>query len=126
MATSKLQVYECAVCGNMVEVIRAADGTLVCCDVPMNALTENTTDAAQEKHVPVIEKVDGGVKVTVGSVAHPMQADHSIEWIEAVAGKLALRHALVPGEAPEAVFPIEADGVAARAHCNLHGLWKSE
>ena len=124
MASSNLQVYKCGVCGAEVEVIRGGGGTLVCCGEPMDLLAENTTDAAQEKHVPVIEKVDGGVKVSVGSVAHPMGADHLIEWIEVVADGKIYRHSLKPGDAPEAVFPVEADHLTARAYCNLHGLWK--
>jgi superoxide reductase len=125
MASSNLQVYKCGVCGSEVTVIRGGEGTLVCCDQPMNLQAENTTDAAQEKHVPVIEKVDGGVKVSVGSVAHPMGDDHLIEWIEVVADGKVYRQTLKPGDTPEAVFAIEADQVTARAFCNLHGLWKS-
>lgn len=125
MASSNLQVYKCGVCGSEVEVIRGGGGTLVCCDKPMNLQAENTTDAAQEKHVPVIEKVDGGVKVTVGSVAHPMGEDHLIEWIEVVADGKVYRQSLKPGNAPVAVFGVEADQLMARAYCNLHGLWKS-
>ncbi len=125
MASSNLQVYKCGICGAEVEVIRGGGGTLVCCGKPMNLLAENSTDAAQEKHVPVIEKVGGGVKVSVGSVAHPMGDDHLIEWIEVVAGGKVYRQTLKPGDTPEAVFAVEADQVTARAYCNLHGLWKS-
>ncbi len=125
MATQRLQVYKCNICGNMVEVIHAGAGELVCCGQPMELLTENTTDAALEKHVPVIEKVDGGIKVKVGSVAHPMQEDHYIEWIEVVIDGKAYRQFLSPGDAPEAVFPVEGDRITAREFCNLHGLWKS-
>ena len=124
MASSNLQVYKCGVCGAEVEVIRGGGGTLVCCNKPMNLLAENTTDAAQEKHVPVIEKVDGGVKVSVGSVAHPMVEDHLIEWIEIIADGKIQRQSLKPGDAPEAVFSVEAAQITARAYCNLHGLWK--
>jgi superoxide reductase len=124
MATSKLQVYKCSKCGNIVEVIHASVGELVCCGVPMQLLTENTTDAALEKHVPVIEKVEGGVKVKVGDVAHPMVADHYIEWIEVVVGSRACRQFLEPGQAPEAFFAVDGGSVIARAYCNLHGLWK--
>ena len=126
MASSNLQVYKCDVCGAEVEVVHGGGGTLVCCNTPMNLLAENTTDAAQEKHVPVIEKVDGGVKVSVGSVAHPMGEDHLIEWIEVVADGKIYRQLLKPGDAPEAVFPVKADQLAARAYCNLHGLWKND
>jgi len=125
MPTNSFQVYQCAVCGNMVEVVRAAGGTLVCCNQPMKLLTENTTDAAQEKHVPVIEKVEGGVKVKVGSVAHPMTEDHLIEWIELIGGGKACHRRLTPGAAPEAVFPVEGEQITVRAFCNLHGLWKA-
>ena len=120
----KLQVYKCNICGNIVEVLHGGEGELVCCDEPMELQTENTTDAAKEKHVPVIEKIDGGYKVKVGSVAHPMEEKHYIEWIELLADGKAYRHFLKPGDAPEAVFNINADSVSAREYCNLHGLWK--
>ena len=89
----------------------------------MKLFTENTVDAAQEKHVPVVEKVDGGFKVTVGSVAHPMEDSHYIEWIEVIAGDKIYRQFLNPGDTPEAFFAIDADTVKAREYCNLHGLW---
>jgi superoxide reductase len=112
-------------CGNMVEVVHEAAGQLTCCSQPMTLQEENTVDAALEKHVPVLEQIDGGYKVTVGSVAHPMEDDHYIEWIELLAGDTVLRHFLSPGEVPEAVFNTEISGAKARAYCNLHGLWKS-
>ena len=105
----KLQVYKCDACGNIVEVLHGGGGELVCCGEPMKLLVENTVDAAKEKHVPVIEKVDGGVKVKVGSVAHPMEDSHYIEWVEVIADGEAYRQFLNPGEAPEATFCIEAD-----------------
>jgi superoxide reductase len=125
MATKRSQVYRCNRCGNMVEVVRDAAGTLVCCGQQMELLAENSTDAAGEKHVPVIEKVDGGVKVKVGSVPHPMQEDHYIEWVQLLVGDQSYRRFLAPGQAPEAVFPVDADGAVAREFCNLHGLWTS-
>ena len=125
MATKKLEVYKCLVCGNMVEVIHQGEGELVCCGQAMKLLAENSVDAAKEKHVPVVEKVEGGYKVTVGSVPHPMEEKHSIEWIELVADGKAYRQFLSPGDAPEATFAVEAQDVVAREHCNLHGLWKS-
>ena len=91
----------------------------------MKLLVENTVDAAKEKHVPVIEKVDGGVKVKVGSVSHPMEESHYIEWVEIIADGEAYRQFLNPGEAPEATFCIKADQITAREYCNLHGLWKA-
>ena len=125
MATKRLEIYKCGVCGNMVEVIHTGEGELVCCGQPMKLLKENSVDAAQEKHVPVVEKVDGGYKVTVGSVPHPMEEKHFIEWIELLADGKACRQFLSPGAAPEATFNLEASEVSAREHCNLHGLWKS-
>ncbi|MBF0449204.1 MAG: desulfoferrodoxin [Candidatus Magnetomorum sp.] len=121
----KLGIYKCEICGNMVEVIHAGAGELVCCGKPMVFMKENTVDAAKEKHVPVIEKVPGGVKVKVGEVAHPMDEKHSIEWIEILAGGKAYRQFLNPGDTPEATFPVEADTIIAREFCNLHGLWKA-
>jgi len=121
----RLYVYKCEICGNIVELLHAGGGELVCCGQPMNLLKENTVDAAREKHVPVVEKIDGGFKVKVGSVAHPMEKKHYIEWIEIIAGDTVYRQHLNPGEQPEAVFKIEAAEVTAREYCNLHKLWKS-
>lgn len=123
---SREEVYKCTVCGNIVEVFHGGKGQLVCCGKPMNLLNENTTDAATEKHVPVIEKVDEGYKVTVGSVLHPMEDAHFIEWIEVLAGNKVYRKHLKPGDTPEAVFCIDADSITAREYCNLHGHWKAE
>lgn len=118
-------VYQCEMCGNMVEVLQAGGGDLVCCGQPMKLLAENSTDAAKEKHVPVIVKGDGGYTVKVGSVAHPMTAEHLIEWIELIAGSTVYRQALKAGDAPEAFFATMATQVSARAYCNLHGLWRA-
>jgi superoxide reductase len=123
--TEKLQIYKCEVCGNIVEMLHAGAGQLVCCGQPMKLFQENTTDAAKEKHVPVIEKTATGFKVKVGSVAHPMEAAHYIEWIEVIADGQAYRKFLNPGEAPEATFEIKAEKITAREYCNLHGLWKA-
>ncbi|MBN2210167.1 MAG: desulfoferrodoxin [Sedimentisphaerales bacterium] len=124
MAT-QLEIYKCEICGNIVEVLHGGDGELVCCGEPMRLMKENTVDAAKEKHVPVIEKTPDGVKVKVGSVAHPMEEKHYIEWIELIADGKAYRQFLKPGQAPEAVFNIKAAKLTAREHCNLHGLWKA-
>jgi len=121
----KLEVYKCEACGNIVEVLHGGGGELVCCGAPMKLMVENTVDAAKEKHVPVIEKIDGGVKVTVGSVAHPMEDKHYIEWIEIIADGKIYRQFLNPGQTPEAIFKVEAAKVSAREYCNLHGLWKA-
>ena len=123
--TKKLQIYKCKVCGNIVEVLHEGAGELVCCGQPMILREENTVDAAREKHVPVVEKTTGGVKVKVGSVAHPMEEKHYIEWIEIISDGKAYRQFLKPGDAPEATFDIEAGDVTAREYCNLHGLWKA-
>ena len=120
----KLQIYKCLVCGNIVEVLHGGVGELVCCGQPMELLDEKTADAATEKHVPVIEKIDGGYRVKVGSVPHPMEDKHYIEWIELLADGKAYRQFLEPGSEPEAIFNIEASLVTAREHCNVHGLWK--
>ncbi len=123
--TKRLQIYKCEICGNMVEMIHEGIGQLVCCGQPMKNYMENTVDASQEKHVPVVEKIAGGFKVKVGSVPHPMEEKHYIEWIEVIADGKAYRQFLKPGDAPEAVFMIDASTVTAREYCNLHGLWKS-
>jgi superoxide reductase len=123
----KLSIYKCNKCGNVVEVVHGGPGALSCCGEDMVLLSENTTDAAQEKHVPVIEKVDGGYKVSVGSVAHPMEDKHYIEWIELItASGKAYRQFLNPGEEPVAFFNVNDKKVTAREHCNLHGVWKAE
>ena len=123
--TNRLEIYRCEVCGNIVEVVHPSGGTLVCCGQPMKLVTENSVDAAKEKHVPVIEAIDGGYKVKIGSVPHPMEEKHHIEWIELVADGKAYRQFLNPGEVAEAVFMVEAKEVSAREYCNLHGLWKA-
>ncbi len=122
----QLEIYKCEVCGNIVEVLHGGAGDLVCCGQPMVLMTENTTDAAKEKHVPVIEKTADGYLVKVGSVAHPMEEKHYIEWIELIADGKAYRQFLKPGEKPEATFCIKADKVSAREYCNIHGLWKKD
>lgn len=120
----RLEVYKCDLCGNIVEVLYGADGELVCCGQPMVLLKENTVDAAKEKHVPVVEKIAGGYKVTVGSVPHPMEEKHYIQWIELLADGKSYIQFLNPGDTPEAVFMIDAASATAREFCNLHGLWK--
>ncbi|MHC4713918.1 MAG: desulfoferrodoxin [Planctomycetota bacterium] len=121
----KLEVYKCEVCGNIVEVLHGGAGTLVCCNQPMVLLEAKEADEGKEKHVPVIERVETGFKVSVGSVPHPMEDKHFIEWIELVADGAAYRRFLNPGGAPEALFCIEATEVTAREHCNVHGMWKA-
>ncbi len=121
----RLEIYKCEVCGNIVEVLHGGQGELVCCGKPMVRFVENTVDAAKEKHVPVIEKIEGGVKVKVGDVAHPMEAKHWIEWVEIIVDGKTYRQYLNPGDEPEATFNVQADQITAREYCNLHGLWKA-
>ena len=121
----RLEIYKCDVCGNIVEVVHAGGGQLVCCGQPMNLQVENSVDAAKEKHVPVAEKMPDGMLVKVGSVAHPMEEKHYIEWIEIIdeQGK-AYRKFLKPGDAPEASFCVPEGAYTLREYCNLHGLWR--
>ena len=123
--TVQKQVYKCNVCGNIVEVLHAGDGELVCCGQPMGLFQEKVTDAGLEKHVPVIEAAGGGTKVKVGDVPHPMEEKHYIEWVEIIAGDESCRQFLKPGDKPEAEFAIGAQKVKAREYCSVHGLWKS-
>ena len=121
----KMEIYKCEACGNIIEVLHAGQGELVCCGSPMKLFKENTVDAAKEKHVPVVEKTAGGVTVKVGEVAHPMEEKHYIEWIEIIADGAVYRKFLAPGDTPEATFNVTADQVTAREYCSLHGLWKA-
>jgi len=123
--TERLQIYKCEVCGNIVEMLHAGKGEMICCGQPMKLYKENTIDAVVEKHVPVVSKNDKGVSVKVGSITHPMEESHYIEWIEVVAGDKAYRQFLKPGQSPEAFFCIDSEKLIAREFCNLHGLWKS-
>lgn len=120
--TELKEVYRCGICGNVVEVLHTGVGTLVCCGQPMTLMRENVVDAAQEKHVPVVEKTKDGMLVKIGSVPHPMEEKHHIEWIEVLGDGIVSRKFLKPGEKPEAAFSVQG---TARAYCNLHGLWKS-
>jgi superoxide reductase len=121
----RLEIFKCEICGNIVEVIHAGKGELVCCFKPMTLVKENTVDASREKHVPVIEKTEDGIVVKVGSVAHPMEEKHYIEWIEVIVDGRAYRQFLSPGGMPEAFFPVKGAEVTAREYCNMHGLWKA-
>lgn len=121
-----LGVYKCEICGNIVEVLHAGAGELVCCGQPMKLLTEKTEDAGMEKHVPVVETSDGRTRVKIGSVPHPMEEKHHIEWVEIITEKEVVRKFLKPGEAPEAEFCVAGKILKARDYCNIHGLWKKE
>lgn len=121
----RLEVYKCEICGNIVEVLHGGGGKLICCGQPMKLFDEKTADAATEKHVPVVEKTESATKVKVGSVPHPMEEAHFIEWIEIVTDSGVVRRYLKPDEAPEAVFDCKKDISFAREYCSVHGLWKS-
>lgn len=125
--TRKKQIYKCDVCGNIVEVLNIGAESLVCCGQAMRLLNEKTDDAGNEKHVPVIEKTDFGYKIKVGSIEHPMEENHFIEWIEINTddGKSGKKF-LNPGEKPEAEFYTKSEKVTARAYCNIHELWASK
>lgn len=119
------QVYKCGICGNIVEMTHPGAGHLVCCGQPMELQKENTVDAAKEKHMPIIEKTEKGIKVKVGSIPHPMEEAHYIEWIEIIADGKSYKNFLKPNDRPETEFCVEAEDITAREYCNLHGLWKS-
>lgn len=121
----KLEIYQCLLCGNMTEVLHAGDGELVCCGQPMKKLIAKKEDAGREKHVPVIEKANGVITVKIGSVPHPMEEKHYIEWIEIVADGKAYRQFLKPCDQPQGRFYITADNITAREHCTIHGLWEN-
>jgi superoxide reductase len=120
----QLQVYKCPICGNIVEVLHGGVGDLVCCGKLMENLTAKTAEQGKEKHVPVVEKVNGGFNVKIGSVPHPMEENHYIEWVEVITDGKAYRQFLKPGQSPEASFKLEAASVVAREHCNVHGMWE--
>ncbi|MFO7818947.1 MAG: desulfoferrodoxin [Halanaerobacter sp.] len=119
-------IYKCDICGNVVEVAEAGQPALVCCGEEMNKLEEQTEDAANEKHVPVVNEVEGGVEVVVGTTLHPMEEDHSIRFIEVLTADQVLRAELNPGDEPKAVFDVDADEIVkVREYCDVHGLWKA-
>ncbi len=124
--SKKLEIFKCPLCGNIVEVMHAGPGALVCCGQNMSLMSENTTDAATEKHVPVIEMGNGVITVKVGSIPHPMEDAHYIEWIELLADGKAYTQFLKPGQAAEATFNLSASKVSVREYCNLHGHWSAE
>ncbi len=123
--TKRLEVYKCEVCGNIVEVLHSGPGALVCCGQPMKLQAEKTEDQGKEKHVPVVESIEKGMKVMVGSVPHPMEDNHFIEWVEIDTEDGVARKFLKPGEAPEAEFEGIKEGKVTREYCSVHGLWKS-
>ncbi len=126
--TKQNQIYKCNICGNIVEVLHPGQGELICCGQPMEKMEEKNKDEGQEKHVPVVEKTATGIKIKVGSIPHPMEEEHFIEWIELIIGDKIYRKFLKPGQAPEAMFEVEVTDVKeilAREYCNVHGLWQN-
>ena len=127
--TEKEQIYRCNICGNMMEVLHLGTGKMLCCNNQMELLKERSEDMGFEKHRPVIEKTPNGVKVKIGSLPHPMEDNHCIEWVEVIADNQIYRHVFYPGEQPEAEFKIKAEDISsvkAREYCSVHGLWVSE
>ncbi|HDO19932.1 MAG: desulfoferrodoxin [archaeon GB-1845-036] len=124
--TNFKQIYKCMICGNIVEILHPGIGQLVCCNQPMKLLELKFKEQGLEKHVPVLERFKAGWKVKVGSVPHPMEEKHYIEWIELNANGESFKFFLKPGDKPEAIFNVEAENVWARIYCNIHGLWTSK
>lgn len=127
--TEEKQVYRCNICGNIVEVLHLGVGKLVCCDNEMQLLKEKSEGVGPEKHVPIIEQTENGIKVKIGEIIHPMEENHCIEWVEIVTDKGIYRKVFKPGDNPEAEFNVgieDVNEVSAREYCSIHGLWKSE
>ena len=121
------EIYKCDICGNIIEVFHGGGGDLICCGKPMELMSEKTEDEGKEKHVPVVEKTEKGVLVKIGSIPHPMEEAHHIEWIEIITAKGNCRKFLKPGETSEAEFEIkEEEIIKVREYCNIHGLWNLE
>jgi superoxide reductase len=125
----KDSIYKCEICGNVVSVIEAGKGELVCCGEPMKKLEEQTIEQeGKEKHVPIIEKSDNGIKVKIGSVPHPMEDSHFIELVQVISNDgIITGKRLKPGDLPEVEFCCinYSDDLKARIFCNVHGVWKS-
>lgn len=121
------QIYKCELCGNIIEVNHASGGQLVCCGQPMTLQKDNVVEASKEKHIPVVEKLDGEILVKVGSIDHPMEEKHYIEWIELIFNNKIYKKFLKPGDKPEARFKVCDTNLefTVKAYCNLHGLWKA-
>ncbi|MDO5564366.1 MAG: desulfoferrodoxin family protein [Eubacteriales bacterium] len=121
----QIEFYKCEICGNIVAKIVDGKGELVCCGKPMHLLKAGEIDAAQEKHVPKIEKKGNEVNVKVGEVDHPMTEEHYIQWVALETDKGIKINKWVPNQKPETTFPIppNANVIKVYAYCNLHGLW---
>jgi superoxide reductase len=121
------QIYRCSICKNVVEIVYAGGGNLVCCNQPMELVRPidigDEKSAVSQKHVPIIEKMNGSVKIVVGEIIHPMTENHHIVWIELICDGKVCRKFLKVGDRPEATFRVEGSNFKARAYCNIHGLW---
>ncbi|MCK5223242.1 desulfoferrodoxin [Candidatus Calescamantes bacterium] len=121
------EIFRCNVCGQIIDVLNCGQGQLVCCDQPMEKLTEQTADSTTEKHVPIVEQRDGKTYVKVGSVPHPMDEKHYIKWVEVQFEDGFAIKFLKPGEAPEKEFPFNMNEITkAREYCSIHNLWASD
>lgn len=123
---NKNEIYKCEVCGNIVGILTVGGGELICCQKPMLLQKENSIDTTTEKHIPIIERIDDKIIITVGEISHPMEDAHYIKWIEIIADKKVYRQNLKPSDKPKIEFYLSAKNITARAYCNLHGLWKSK
>jgi len=124
--TELKELYKCSICGNVVEIVHRGAQALVCCNQPMEKLEAKTEDEGKEKHLPLVEATDVGIRVRVGSIEHPMEAKHAIKFIEVLTYNQVLRAELEPGEKPVAEFAAKPEDVlAVREYCNLHGLWQT-
>lgn len=123
----ELKFYRCKHCGQIVAIVKGTGVPIICCGEPMQEIKAGEMDASVEKHVPVFEVKDDKVYVTIGSVNHPMEEAHYIEWVALKTKFGNQRKALKPGDEPKVVFPLlPGDEVeAVLAYCNLHGLWKA-
>ena len=125
--TKLRELYRCEICGNVVEIAQEGASALVCCNKPMIKLEAKTEDEGQEKHVPVIEEADNGIKVKVGSIGHPMEEKHYIKFIEILLKDKIMRKELKPGQVPEAKYcALKSDILEVREFCIIHGLWKNK
>lgn len=119
------EIYKCEVCGHIVEILQSSKASLICCGKPMRLQIENTVEASKEKHIPVVENTDLGLRIKIGEVEHPMIDNHYIEFIEVITLSKIYRKQLNPGDKPEAIFSIDEEILCVRAYCNIHGLWKA-
>lgn len=124
--TEIFSILKCELCGNIFETLVNGGGPVTCCGQSVTLLAANLTEAAKEKHMPIIEKISGGYRVTVGLVNHPMEGKHYVNWIELITDGVSNTRSLKPGELPVAEFKTEAVKVKVREYCNLHGLWQAE